>query len=246
MLNRRLLTLGQGVGSLLSLFANGEDGFLFGNFADLTKLFTTSGGSTNVAANDDPVGRAVDSSPNGKNGTQATTTQRPLWKANSGKPYLAWDATDDALTTSFQANGSGLTMAVAMRTSNNQVMLGGGITTGNKRAYIGLDNSGFVNVGWGTAVNEGANDRRNTDITIVVTGDGTGRDVWINGVLTTWGAVSGAPDGTGGGVALGALNNNGTLSNYASGRLYAALARNKRSNPAEIAFITSQFQRTYQ
>jgi hypothetical protein len=43
------------------LFGHGEDGFLFGNFAELDELFLLSTGDTgNVAANDDPSGLALD------------------------------------------------------------------------------------------------------------------------------------------------------------------------------------------
>lgn len=45
------------------LFGNGEDGFLFGNFAEPDELFLLSTGNTgNVAANDEPVGLALDDS----------------------------------------------------------------------------------------------------------------------------------------------------------------------------------------
>jgi hypothetical protein len=43
-----------------SLFRSGEDGFLFGNFAELDELFTTTTGQTNVAVNDDLVGLVLD------------------------------------------------------------------------------------------------------------------------------------------------------------------------------------------
>lgn len=62
----------QGVGgSLLDLFRNGEDGFLFGPFDTLERLFLLSTGNTgNVSANDDPVGLNLDR--HGWNGASLT------------------------------------------------------------------------------------------------------------------------------------------------------------------------------
>lgn len=45
---------------LASLFANGENGYLHGNFGDLSQLFTVAFGPTNVAADNDPVALALD------------------------------------------------------------------------------------------------------------------------------------------------------------------------------------------
>jgi hypothetical protein len=174
---------------------------------------------------------------------QATSTKRPLWKTNSGRPYLLPDGTDDILVSGFIPTAN-LTMAMSCQMATaSKVMLGGGNSTGNKRAYIGLDASGFLEIGWGTAIAEGANDRRNTDITVVVTGDGTGRDVYVNGALVSaFGAPSGAPDGTGGGFGIGGFNNNSTPANWNTGRVYGALAMNRRATVDEIAYITAQLR----
>ncbi len=51
-------------------------------FQDLGTLFTTSGGSTNVAADGDRIGRAEDKSGNARHFTQATGDNRPVWKAS--------------------------------------------------------------------------------------------------------------------------------------------------------------------
>jgi hypothetical protein len=59
---RHALTLRQGGSDLYRLFANGEDGFLFGNFGDLTRLFTTSQGLVQVANDGDSVGLALEDS----------------------------------------------------------------------------------------------------------------------------------------------------------------------------------------
>lgn len=181
----------------------------------------------------------------GNHALNATSTQRPLYKTNSGKPYLNFDGTDDRVVSPFIPT-TATTLALACRwTSANGIMLGGGISATGKRAYIGTDASGYLLIGWGTAVSQGNTSRVDNDLVVVVTGDGSSRDVYVDGVLQSFSAPSGGPDG-GGAIAFGAWNNNGSASNYSAGRGYAALALNRRVTPAEISRITSEFQRTYQ
>lgn len=382
--------LGGGQGDLLSLFANGENGFLFDNMSDLTRLFTTSTGPTQVAANDDPVGLMLDSSKWGgrtlaqllaqstnlapafvlggagwnlvgtdgthigtfangsfryqgdtttpvlaitsavniltigksyevtipciawvsgmiksdsfvgnpviaaglgtvvlklvasagafdikRQGTnvdltigditvkelpgnhalQAGSTLRPLWKENSGKPYLKPDGGDDVLIAPFIPTPS-LTMAVGVQypagAASDTIVMGGGASTGDKRAYIGISatsGTGKVTVGWGNEtigfISNFGPDLRGTDHVIVLTGDVTTREVWVDGVLVHTRAAASGPDGTGGGIALGAYNNAGSQTSFSAARIYAALAMNRRATPAEIARITSQFQQRF-
>lgn len=68
-------------------------------FQDLDTLFTTSGGSTNVAADDDPIGRVEDKSGNGNHWTQATAGSRPLYKPNvvNESAVARFDGVDDFL-----------------------------------------------------------------------------------------------------------------------------------------------------
>ncbi len=72
--------------------------------ADTAKIFTTIAGSTNPA-DGDPVGRWVD-----KNGSYAFTAAaddgtRPTYRANSGKPYVEFDGTDDLLLNTSASMG---------------------------------------------------------------------------------------------------------------------------------------------
>lgn len=184
---------------------------------------------------------------------QATLGNRPFWKANSGKPYLLPDGANDHLISSFlpNAGGAGLTMALAGRIDNaSTIMLGGGITTGDKRAYIGLDASGCFNIAWGTVSRENPAvlvDRRGVDCVVLVTGEGSNRDLWVNGVaVPLLNAASSAPDGTGGALALAAFNSGGTINSQAAGRIHAALALSRRVTPVEIALITTRLRSTYQ
>lgn len=226
---------------LLALFANGEQGFLFDGFSDLSQLFTTAAGSTNVVANNDPVGRAV-ARAGGSSATATNDAFRPRWIANGGKPYLLPDASDDRLATGFlpNASGAGLTLAFAGRINGDvQAALGGGASTNNKRAFLALTNEGRASFGWGTSVFAGEN-LHGQNITMLMTGDGAGRRGWVNGVEVILASPVGAPDGTGGGVALCAFNNGGAATSFQGGRLYGALALNRKLTAAEIAAVNTR------
>jgi hypothetical protein len=234
---------------LLRLFANGESGFLFSGFP-ATGLFEDVAGATPVDANDDPVARVNDQSGTGNDALQSTNTRRPLWKTNSGKPYLQGDATDDILVTPFVPTAN-LTLAAAVRfgsTVGTQVAIGGGTSSTNKRAGLGVSGAGLLSYGWGNDFVGGVtygSDLRGTDHVALITGDGLTRAIWLDGVLVNESAISGSPDGT---SPLGILgdNLNGAPTRYLTGRLYAALALNRRVTTAEIATITHRFRSTYQ
>lgn len=74
-----------------------------------------------------------DKSGNGRDATQATSTKRPVWNTNqiNGCAAVAFDNTDDMLTTSWNLSANPYTLAVLMRTS---------LTTGNHRALHGSSN----------------------------------------------------------------------------------------------------------
>jgi len=188
----------------------------------------------------------------GNHALQATTTMRPLWKANSGKPYLSFDGSDDKLISRFIPTAA-CTLAIACRfpatDATSRIMIGGGTSTGNKRCFLGKNaTDGKPVVGWGSeSTNSGfGSDLGATDHVMLMTGDGTSRDLWIDGALVDSRAPTGGPDGTGGGVGLGEYNNGGSPSTLSAGNLYAALALNRRATPVEIAGIISLFKRTYQ
>lgn len=61
----------------------------------------------------------------GNHARQATTTKRPLWRANSGKPYLQTDGSDDILVSPFIPTAA-CTFGIACRITNaSTIMLGG-------------------------------------------------------------------------------------------------------------------------
>lgn len=183
----------------------------------------------------------------GNHAVQATGTQRPLWKANSGKPYLNFDGTDDRLVTPFIPTVACSIFAAFRGSFASLAVMGGGVSTGNKRCALYLGTNGRAALSWGAEGNAeyGAVDLRGTDHVAILTGDGTSRALWVDGILIDERAPTGGPDGTGGGVALGAYNNNGTPVNIGASRGHAYGALNRRVTPAEIAGITTLFQRTF-
>lgn len=245
---------GVGVSWWAPLFANGEDGWLFPSFADLTKLFTTSGGSTSVAADTDPVGQANDQSGRGNNVAQATTTRRPLWRENGGKPYLSYDGTDDVLVGPFLPT-SALTVAAACRPAGvaGRTAVGGGNSGTSQRIGVGVASADAgvtlkATLSWGNETTGGGlygADLKNTDHVLLLTGDAVSRDLYVDGVLVSSAAPSGTPTGSGA-LALGGRNNAGSPVEVWNGPLYAGLALNRRATLAEIALITSKFQGSYQ
>lgn len=377
---RRALTPAEGGSDLYRLFANGEDGFLFGNFGDLTRLFTTTSAPVQIANDGDPVGLAFEDSDwqrrtyaaqvaqaaelitnggfdvdanwtkgasvtisggvanlplgsgyleqgfatiagatyrvratagaravfcgawdtagngtllsgsasgrigtfefyfvandtqsfvaftatgagdttldnvsvkqvAGNHGLQATTSARPFYKPNSGKPYLLFDGSDDRLLTSFLPT-TALTVAVAVRIRQaagvQSCPIGGGSSASNTRVRIDRLNTGGLTWAWGTnaGVEYGGN-MTGQDAVALLTGESGACDFWLNGAQMISATPAGGPNG-GGAITLGAYNNAGTPTTFFNDGIYAALALNRRVTPAEIALITSRFRSTYQ
>jgi len=235
--------------SLLSLFANGESGFLIYPLGDLSRLFQDSAATAAVAADNDPVGYAGDSSGNACNAVQTTASSRPLWRANNGKPYLQPDASDDRLLTTFIPTAA-LTLAFAGRLSGtNQIVLGGGNSGSNNRAVLGT--SGIANVargGWGASAEAlvGVTNITSGDHVVIMTGNATTIELYVDGFLEASAPPNGTPSGTISPVALCAYNNTNNPSLFAGGRQYAYLGLSRVVSPTEIALITSKFRGTYQ
>lgn len=243
-----LTTLKQGGGEdpLLKLFANGENGF-YVPVMTKTQLFQNSDGSTQVAQNDDPVGLAKDRSGKANHLSQVTAGLRPLWKENAGKPYLALDGANGRLLSSFIPTPAA-TLAVAFRAANtgaNQTLLGGGNSTGNLRCFIGIGTTNRITCGWGSetygSVPLGV-DISGGDHFALLTGNAATREVWLDGVKLDERGFSGTSPGGGAGIALGVYNNNGSQANFLNGRVYSALALNRRATADEIAQINAYLQ----
>lgn len=183
----------------------------------------------------------------GNHGSQTTSSARPFYKPNSGKPYLLFDGSDDTLITPFKPT-TAMTFAAAFQPTNaNSFAIGGGDSANNRRALIGTDVSGKARMAWGNISNYFPGDRviSNTDCVLLGVGDATSMSLYLNGELLGTQAATG-PSGATTGIALGSYNNGGTPSNFMSGRIYGALAINRVATASEIAMITAKLRSTYQ
>lgn len=77
------------------LFAGGKAGFVIDPNAAM--LFQDSAGTTAVTADNDPVGLAVDQSPNDNNFLQATSGNRPTYNVSGDYTFLTGDGSNDAI-----------------------------------------------------------------------------------------------------------------------------------------------------
>jgi hypothetical protein len=235
---------GENIGGLASMFSAGELGFLYFP-AITTSVSQDAGGATPVAANDDPVGRFADMSGRGNHCTTATSTLRPLWKANSGKPYLNFDGTDDNLLNSFNTTDAG-TLAAAFNgtTSSRTAIAGGGGITGSRRCRLALGAAGVASFDFNTAGQVvGAVDLRSTDHVLAMTWGGGVLRCYVDGALLEEKAVVSNHNGTGSGGALG--SNEGGGSGFWVGRVYAGLMRGVMSTPEQMALIYLQLRTSY-
>ncbi len=107
---------------------------VFHDFSDLSALFTTAGGSTPVASDGDPVGRAVDLAGN-HNLTAAADANRPVWNTAGGLSWLTFDGVNAFLNSALSLTQP-FTLAAAVRVGDNavaKIIWGGGSSS-----YIGF------------------------------------------------------------------------------------------------------------
>lgn len=140
---------GVGAPSLAQLlFGNGEDGFLFGNFAELDELFTTVNGP-NVASDSDPVGLALDDSKwSGRTPAQELAQQTELFSGGDIPNTTGWTGSNATLTA--EANGLKVlstTVGASARTGYKQfddLTIGRWYYTGLDVTEVGGTTSGSI------------------------------------------------------------------------------------------------------
>lgn len=184
----------------------------------------------------------------GNHALNATAGQRPTYKTNSGRPYLDFDGANSRLVSPFIPTANGTLAAAFYPTAVSGAAMGGGATTGNKRAIIGVDTGGGFAYGLGdqTTFAGSTTSILNAPHVAVMTWQGLSGAVYLDGTLFANISMGAGPDGTGGGLALGAYNNNGSAATLLTGRVYAAAATNDQLNASEIAQLTRAFQLTMQ
>jgi len=86
------------------------------DFSDLTTLFTDAARTTPVTADGDVIGGVTDKSGNGFHATQATTANKPLWKAaiQNGRGVARLDGVNDYLSVSISLAAGSLTVFMAV------------------------------------------------------------------------------------------------------------------------------------
>lgn len=119
--------LGSAIQSLIpsELFVNGEQGVWY-DPSDLSTLFQDSAGTVPVTGVEQPVGRMLDKSGRGNHAVQATTTARPVLRADEqGLHYLFFDGVDDYMTTlsALPPANDVTVIAGARKGSNNRGMV---------------------------------------------------------------------------------------------------------------------------
>lgn len=227
-------------------FANASNETLFFVATATTLYLQVYGGYGTTGTYVEADGISVKAVP-GRHALNATGTQRPLYKTNAPYPYLTFDGTDDRLVGPYIPNSAG-GMAVAFRdngVSATRYALAGGTSTGNKRCRIGKTSGGNIEFVFNDqfSVTSGTN-YTGVDVVAAQTWGGGVRRCYLNGELFLEESRAANMDGAGSGFCLGAQEGGG--SSYLSGRTYAALATSDMLTPAEIARITSDFQRTFQ
>lgn len=232
--------------TLGSVYANGENGFLAGNFSDPGLIFTTQAGPTNVAADADPVGRVVDShSPTVFNNAITIDALRPVWKNVGGKQYLLF-AGAQSLIAPVVPVGAGV-WAVAFKSTGGSapIVMSAGTTTGNKRLRIGLTATNTPKIVYNTAIDIilSANSYLDAITIVVFTWDATGYAAYLNGDLVASGSTAPNFDGSGAGLTLGTYELGGAL--YFTGSLPAALAADRRATPDEMLMIYNRFKNLF-
>ena len=124
---------------IAELFANGEQGVWY-DPSDFSTLFQDATGTIPVTGVEQPVGLMLDKSGRGNHAVQATTTARPVLRADEqGLHYLSFDGVDDYMTTlSALPPANDVTVIVgAKKGSNNRgmVVCGSGDAVATSNAY---------------------------------------------------------------------------------------------------------------
>jgi hypothetical protein len=136
---------------------------------------------------------------------------------------IAKAAVKDNVNLVLEAQGRGPGRFWMQMRTNGQ--LGGGVGNQNSVVIVGgTSNAGLVTTG-------------------VLTFDGANVVLYRNGVSVYSGAQSGVPDTTTP-LALGGLNNNGTVGFFAPADMFNALAINRALTPAEIVNLTNSWGTT--
>ncbi|TIN09787.1 LamG-like jellyroll fold domain-containing protein [Mesorhizobium sp.] len=223
----------------LTLFANGEIGFLY-DFSTTSRLFQNSNGTTAVTANADPVGWAKSTDPTERISTQATAGSRPAWTDGGS---LTFDGVADNLLTTLNPSASGSIAFRGIVTSASKVVISARTSAANAVEML-TNSSGFLGASVGSqnsATYHGGVDIRGQLGVNVLTWDATTVKLYRDGVQVYSGARAAAIPTTIP-YRIGARNDNGTPTTFADAGVYQALALNRVMTPDEIAGLTEYWR----
>lgn len=176
----------------------------------------------------------------GNHGLQATTSAQP--KLQTGG-LARFDGSDDNLSTPLSPAASFSMLFKGKITSASKVVLGS-VAGAGTNAYLGVKANGKLGAGVGRdgySLITGGSDIRGSTGVGAVTWNGTVANLYWNAsvIVSAW-PQNGSPTTTMP-VRVGALNNNGTASNFADADIYHALAIKKALTAAQIAAITNKW-----
>lgn len=179
----------------------------------------------------------------GNHALQSTAGSRPVWRSNSGNPYLQLNGSSHHLLTMPPSASFSLLLKMRL-TSGGNFVVPAGSNDGTSRIQLSFDannklggragGAGSANLGFtGPA-------RLNTAFVGGLTVGGSKVSLIEDGAVTAFETLSGALPATVA-LAIGGLNTNGTLSNYTPFSCYSALAVNRVLTATEIAAVTSRW-----
>lgn len=156
---------------------------------DLSTLFQDSARTTPVTSDGDPVGAWDDKSGNGNHLTQATASERPVYRTSGGLSWVEFDQVDDNLTVTFGAPISQIvTSSIAFRTGTEPSATLGYLwdsVDGTNRHTL-IRDSLSLNTIFNTGLRSEHPDMTNlTDFVVSTKADSTSSFVRINGSETS-------------------------------------------------------------
>jgi hypothetical protein len=181
-----------------------------------SSLAQLSTGDTAVAADSDPVGSWADLSGNGRNLTQSTTNNRPVYKTGvlNGKPVIDFDGVNDSMLASFTL-AQPITYFVVYRydatitTGNPRVFDG---ATGNTMSFFGSTSSTLMGIYAGSSADPFISMAQRTQFSITeIQANGASTAVRLNGASVNFSLSSNIGAGAPNGIRLGAFSQSSTF-----------------------------------
>jgi len=176
-----------------------------------SSLAQLSTGGTAVSADSDPVGYWADLSGNGRNLTQSTTNNRPLYKPGvlNGRPVIDFDGTNDSMLASFTL-AQPITYFLVYRydatiTGGNPRVMDG--ATGNTMSFFGSTSSSLMGLYAGSSADFLISMTQRTQFSITeIEANGASTAIRLNGASVGFGSSNNIGSAAPNGIRLGAFS----------------------------------------